>query len=106
MKALHCDLEVLVNLVKAVGVGRQLLPDVLRADKDALQVGPGPLHLEPDADHLRGRGCCFETLCVSHIPNKLLGFQHERIEINLLNLFHFNKNITSFILFCGVRERA
>ena len=45
-----CHLKVGVDGVKLFGVLWQLSPDVLRADEDALEVGPGALHLEPDGD--------------------------------------------------------
>ena len=45
-----CHLKVGIDGVKLSGVLRQLSPDVLRADEDALEVGPGALHLEPDGD--------------------------------------------------------
>ena len=45
-----CHLRVGVDGVKLFGELRQLSPDVLRADEDALEVGPGALHLEPDGD--------------------------------------------------------
>ena len=45
-----CHLKVGVDGVKLFGVLWQLSPDVLQADEDALEVGPGALHLEPDGD--------------------------------------------------------
>ena len=45
-----CHLKVGVDGVKLFGVLWQLSPDVLRADEDALEVGSGALHLEPDSD--------------------------------------------------------
>ena len=48
----HKLFEVCVNVIKTLGVLRQLSSDVLRANEDGLQVRPGPLHLKPDGDHL------------------------------------------------------
>ncbi len=49
-------LEIRVNGVEHLGVLGQLCSNVVRANKDALQVGPGPLHLEPDGDDRVGCG--------------------------------------------------
>ena len=57
-RALHLGhqlLEVRVDPVEALRVFRQLTPDVLRPDEDRLQMRPGSLHLEPDANDLVGR---------------------------------------------------
>ena len=57
-RALHLGhqlLEVRVDPVEALRVLRQLTSDVLRPDEDGLQMRPGPLYLEPDADDLVGR---------------------------------------------------
>ena len=48
----HERLELRVYFVEPPWVHGQLLPDVLRPDEDGLQVGPGALDVEPQADHL------------------------------------------------------
>ena len=55
----HLYLEILINLIEAFGIFRQLLPDVLRPDEDGLEMGPRPLNLKPDTDHLV---CCGQFL--------------------------------------------
>ncbi len=45
-------LELLVDAVEALRVLGQLVADVLRADEDGLQVGPGALHLQQNLDDL------------------------------------------------------
>ena len=49
----HQLLELGVDVVEALRVDRKLLPDVLGPDEDRLQVGPGPLDVEPETDHLK-----------------------------------------------------
>jgi len=48
----HKLLELGIDVVEPLGVDRQLLPDVLRAHEDGLQMGPGSLDVKPQTNDL------------------------------------------------------
>ena len=48
--------KLLVNIVEAFRIFWKLFTNVFAPDEDRLQVGPGALHFEPDADDLVGVG--------------------------------------------------
>jgi len=76
-------LEIVVYVVEAFRILRQLSTDVFRVDKDAFQVRPGPLYLKPDADHLVSSGQLL--LPNSHFIQEMinvLGSQHV-LQLNL-----------------------
>jgi len=76
-------LEIAVDVVEAFRVLRQLRTNIFRVDEDALQVRPGALHLQPDANHLVSGGQLL--LPNSHLVQKVidvLGRKHV-LQLNL-----------------------
>ena len=60
---LKANLKSGINVIKTNGVLWQLFAYILRTDKYALKMRPGPLNFKPDVDHLICSGEFFLPCC-------------------------------------------
>ena len=78
-----CNLKVSIDGIKLLGMCWKLSSDVLWANEDALEVGPGPLDLKPDGDDRVGCGQLLLPVrdLLQKVPHKLGG--HHVLQLDL-----------------------